>query len=346
MPLVLLTEYENQNRRRHYPFVDNATMKDDDGMALPADFLVDAHLYPLDPSGGVYIAKITGGTTIQFADTVTRAVLGEAVYSKGAATAEVMEPGIYGRQVGLLVFGPGVADIIRGRGQRTFQPEATTLTPTAYTPIKQVGVRGIRLADGTLITGDISFEGRDGVMITSRIDGGKHILRFDVLGVPPNMEDCGEDPLICTIVVERASGSRFVTSKYDDYTLALTANGLTLDDICEAGNARRRRDDTDPCGAPSEPSVPTPPGDETTHRFEICDMRVGTFMIVTPSTVGNRNPIVVRPLEVSTMPNRLTLPPVTTIDDATAAAERFCSPEVISGGLIMGFQGIGKGQLP
>jgi len=346
MPVVLLTEYENQNQRRHYPFVDNATMKDDDGMALPADFLVDAHLYPLDPIGGVYIAKIEGGTTIQFADTATRKVFGEAVYTQGTPTAEVVETGAYGRQVGLLVFGPGVADIIRGRGQRTFQPEATTLTPTAYTPIKQVGVRGVRLANGTLITGDISFEGRDGVLITSRIDGGKHILRFDVLGVPPNMEDCGEDPLICTVVVERVPGSCFVTSKYDDYTLALTANGLTLDDICAAGKARRRPSDMDPCAEPGPPPVPTPPGDATTHRFEICDMRVGTFMVVTPSTIGNRNPIVVSPLEVATMPNRLTLPPVTTVDAATAAAERFRSPEVMSGGLRIGFQGIGKGQLP
>jgi hypothetical protein len=322
-------------------------MSDNDGKLLPSDFLIDAHLYPLDPVGMIYMSSVDiHASTIYFADTVTGTVVGKAVYTDDSDTAAVTETGEFERQIGLLVFGDGLNEMKRGRFIREFTPYATTLTPTAYTPIKQVGVRGIRLPDGKLISGDISFEGRDGVLITSNIVDGEHILRFDVLGVPPVVEDCGEHPLICTIIVERAAGSRFVISKYDDYTLALTANGLTLDDICAAAKARRRPDDRDPCETPLPPEVDPAPGAGAELVYQLCDMHAGTFQIVTPSSAGALNPISVRPINAGVLPNRMNIPPVTTLDDATKAAERFRLPDAVTGGILIEFQGIGKGQLP
>lgn len=348
MPTILSTEYENQNSRRQYPFADNATLVDTDGKSLPTDFLIDAHLYPLDLTGTVYLSSIdTGTNTIYFADSVTRRVFGQAFYTAGATTADVYETGEYLRQVGVLVFGPGLSDVIRGGSVRTFTATATTLTPTAFTPINQLGVRGIRLPDGTLMTGNVTIEGRDGVRVTSHIVDDVNFLRIDVIGVPAlDANECSNlGPPICTIVVERKAGSRFVPSKYDDYTLALTANGLSLDAICEAAKARRRPDSRDPCVTPLPPDTDADAGSADQFTYDICALGVGAFMVVAPSSMSYRNPISVRPIEGGVpAPNRMTVPPATSVDDATRLADKFRLPDSIAGGILIEFQGIGKGQ--
>lgn len=347
MPAILLNEYEDQNSRRRYPFADQATMTDTEGVGLPSDFLVDAHLYPMNVTGEVYLSSINLRTsTITFKDAGTNKVCGTCTYSLTSTYAPVLEP-LHDRNIGVLVFGTGLGDVVRGSAVRNFAATATRLTPTAFTPLNQVGVRGLLLPDGTLLTGNVTIEGRDGVLVTSRIEDGMHILRFDVVGVPvTDQDECKSNGQpICTVVVQRAAGSRFLISKYDDYTLALTANGLSLDSICAAAKARRRKDDRDPCTDPLVPEEPTPPGEDAELTFEICEMGVGTFMIVAPSTVGNRNPIAIKPLEQSVSPNRLTAPAGTSLDDIAKEAENFRLPALNAGGILIEFQGIGKGQV-
>lgn len=351
--IPLLPTYANENSRRHYPFADDTSMKDADGQLLPADFIIDACVYPLDLQGVPYVAEINPLTrTVSLADSVTNKVFGQAVFEQDDSavqtSANIIETSVYERQLGILVFGAGRNAVWNGRAIRQFTAEATMLTPTAFVLVNQVGVRGILLPDGTLMTGDVTIEGRDGVLVTSRIEDDQSILRVDVIGVPPvDAGDCGSTPPICTIEVQRLPGSVVMISRYDDNTLALTVPGITLDGICEQAKARRRFDPRDPCLEPPTPPTTIPPGDPVTEIFSICGSQTNTFMIIAPSAIGYQNPLAIKtnPPRVESF-RGLANEPLTDIVTAGVRAEQFTNPPAIGGGISIGFQVLGQDQLP
>lgn len=348
MSAIILNEYGNQNRQRKYPFTDGATMKDNDGHLLPVDFIVDACLYPMDVTGPVYVASVDPvQNTIYFAG-ADGTVFGKAVYEQGQAGADVVELGVYERKLGVIVLGDGVSELFRGGAVRKFTASATPFTPTACVPLVQAGVRGIVLPNGDLVTGNVTFEGRNGVVVTSRSDNGSY-LRFDVIGVPPPLlPDCKDSgPPICTVVVTRTPTSDFMISKYDTTTLALTLRGLSLSEICAAGKARFRKNDTDPCGGPVAPAPDLPGVSTESLVFNLCALASGVFTIVAPSSGDYINPISVRPLPpAAASVNRMTLEEGTDAPGVDAAADKFRSPGLPAGGIVIEVQGIGRNQLP
>ena len=347
MPVPILQEYENQNARRRFPFADSASMIDTDGNVLPTDFMIDAFLYPLNMTGTLYLSSIDNSNgKLYFSTTDKSAPIGMATYSSDSEYAEVYEIGLLERQIGVVVFGSGLSSIVRGNALRTFTADATAFTPAVFVPLNQVGVRALKLPDGTYVTGDVTFEGRDGVRVTSRVASGKHILRIDVIGTIP--EDCDDAPPICVIIAERIPGSRFLISTYDTNTLAVTANGLDLEDMCAQNKARRRLDQRDPCETPLVPPEDTEPGPPQTEVFPICESGLGVFSIMAPSTLGYRNPILVQLLDNDTAvpAPRLRLPYGTAISDLDRIVSSFTLPPMASGGILISFQGIGGGQTP
>jgi hypothetical protein len=311
MPPILLGEYRNKHSRRKYPFADDATLADNDGQTLPTDFLVDAFLYPIDLIGQPYLSQVDlNDKLLTFSDSETGAALGYAEFENTSASAQVYENGPHQRQIGVLVFGDGLASLFRGRDVRTFSEASTALCPTVYIPLNQSGVRGIELDDGTLITGPVVFEGQDGIVAKTYTDmSGNAILEFNMVGVlPPTIGDCGDDcGVIKEICFQRAPGSRFMISEYGPQTIALTSYGFSLEDICNAQSAIRLPDDDgylpllpkpgdDPCGVPPIPPLPPDPGPEVEICFEMADGD-GNVFIVTPSAAGYTNAIGIKELD-------------------------------------------------
>ena len=258
MAATFFTEYGNQNSSRKYPFLDDALMRDTDGIELPVDFIVDAALFPLDIAGPVYLKTLDPGAyVLVFADAATGAPVAMAEWEPGAAVADVVETGPYARSIGTIVLGDGVADVFRGRGERTFLPGATTLCPAACVPVLQAGVRGFLLPSGALVTGDVVFAGENGVTVTSYNDNGRPTIRFDINGVPPpDTVDCDTaavGPPISGIVVEQAEGAAIVVSEFDDGVLALTYPAKSLTELCAGTRAIYRPTTYDPCNPEAEP---------------------------------------------------------------------------------------------
>jgi len=359
MPPILLGEYRNQHARRQYPFADEASLADVDGQVLPSDFLIDAFMYPIDLVNGLYLSQVNlEDGKIYFADTVTDIVHGIAEFAVGDTEAAVYEDNDYGRQVGILVFGDGLASLFRGRGIRTFTDDATPLTPTAYIPLNQEGVRGFVLPAGELVTGAVTVEGQNGVEVTSTIDmTGRNRLKIDILGVLKlTDEECGDVcPTITEICVQRAAGSLFTISEYDDCTVSINSYAFTLEDICAAQRAQKLPDEDgnlplrpgpgdDPCDTPPVPPSPPAPGPavEICIDMEDCD---GNFFLVAPSTAGSTNAASIKEVShvgAQEMARVSFANPLDSAGQAASEVANFIDPPRFTDGLIIGFRGLAQ----
>lgn len=344
MAATFFTEFGNQNSSRKYPFLDDALMRDTDGIELPVDFVVDAALFPLDIVGPVYLQTLVPSTRmLVFADVATGNPVATAEWEPGSAVADVVEAGAYARGIGVVVLGDGVADVFRGRGERTFLPGATTLCPAACVPILQAGVRGFLLPDGTLVTGDVVFAGENGVSVSSYADDGRPTLRFDINGVPPpDAVDCGNTamgPPITGIVVEQVAGAGIVVSGFDEGVLALTYPAKSLTELCAGTRAIYRPSAYDPCGPAPEPSPQTPVA-SARIEFDVATLRGGNFTIAAPSTADYVNPISVQPLGGGVDVSGLTVPSGASSGETATAVKRFLRARSAGGGIVITLHGI------
>jgi hypothetical protein len=357
MPPILLGEYRNQNSRRYYPFADEATMVDTNGNALPTDFLVDGLLYPLNLTGAVYLSRVEQ-SVLYFADTEGATVKGTASVagvSDGDAVA-VYEPD-YQRQIGVLVVGPGVAELGRGSTPRTFVAAATVFAADAFVPMNQQGVRGVLLDDGTLITGGVKFEGREGVVATSTIDSeSRHRLRFDIVGVNPSSdEECPDEDCapIQSVRVVRAVGSVFTIAELEEDTLAIFGHEVTLDDVCENQRDDRLPNESgelplaaqtgkDPCVPTPQPVIPPPPDEEITLTFDVATCCPdGGLQVVAPNTDSARNLVEVVHVDHPAPPmHRVAMPRHGTYEGAMELSRRLRHPYLPYGSVLIGLRGI------
>ena len=346
-------EFGNENSLRAYPFVDDATLTDTDGVALPTDFLVDAQLYPFEPVQ-LYLGAIdtlAGTITVNRADTNTP-------YATGSLTVNpipLYELTGYGRQVGVLVGGDGLTATNTGSTHRTFTATATLFSVDVMTPILQEGVRGFLLPDGTLMTGDISWFGNGGITITSNWVNGTPVLTFNMEGQPdPLPEECdGDGPPICGIHVVRYADSPIQVSQIDQNTLALSTFNYDLDDVCAAKKARYLPDadgnlptlpaDTDTPCHPTPVTPVTPPTDsDITLDFDVCGTGQALFTIVPwlSSLPYVRNPIQVKSNMAPMSPARLVLPRPANDEAAVDRAVKAHSLQQFgNNGIIIGFKG-------
>lgn len=349
MTPILLGEYRNENSRRHYPFADDVSLRDADGNVLSNDFLIDAFLYPIDMVGIPYMSKIdTDEHLIYISDSGTGLVVGVAEYDLAEDHAYVYED-MYERQIGVLVFGSGLSTLFMGRAIREFTAEATPLCPTTYIPLNQLGVRGVVLPDGTLITGDIIFAGENGVEVTNT----GTTLRIDLKGVMlPSQDECGDDcPVITELCFHRLPGSLFHISQYTANTLAITTSDFSQEDICAAQKARTLPDvdgnlpmkpktGDSPCEPAPTPPTPPVPGDEELVCYVMSDIG-GKLYIIAPSAVGYTNPVSVKELEGMVMPRRLIQKhPVSDVSKLDKLVNEFRIPPLATEGIELGFKGL------
>lgn len=371
MQPILLGEYRNQNSRRNYPFRDDCTLTDDAGVALPTDFLIDAYVFPITlrednidirvtdlVDDHVYIQKIDlNERKIYIASIWHGVVYGIATFNETSKTAIVYEEPNYHRQIGVLVFGDGLANVLASGPVRTFQANATALTPTTFTIMDQIGVRGFLLEDGTLVTGNVTFEGQDGIVVKSYIDGeGRQVLQFDIVGEAPNTEQCAENecPIIKQICVQRKPSSDFMISKINDNTLSVTSANFTLDDICGAQKAqslpdadgnlpRKAKPGADPCTG--WPTPPTPdPGPDLEICFDLVDQG-GNFYMLAPSAPGFSNAVGVKEYDQSTMQALVRViqsDPVGSYQQLSDLTNQVATPPFLASGIVFYFKGTNK----
>jgi hypothetical protein len=179
---ILYPEWSNEQENSTYPFSDIATMSSKT-TALPKSLFVDAKLYPIGGGYGQYLSLISIGknsVTVKISD--DSGELCSGTYDRESDSKSIQLFDSYGRSAGVLVGLPGSIKLLFSwpEGDYPFKAEQTAFTATVIVPTPEVGVRGIMLPDGTLMTGDVWLVGEQGVRIYPE-DGA---IRVDVVGDP------------------------------------------------------------------------------------------------------------------------------------------------------------------
>ena len=324
MSSIFYTEYRNQNEARNYPLDDLASMLASDGRVLPSDFLIDASICVIKYDGIPYIKSINviTGKIVIGSDS------GEYGYADfdGVSDRSMVYDYTFDRPIGVLVYGDA-GRAFNMQTNYTFRPETTRFAPSAWFELKQKGVRGFLLEDGTLVTGKVKFEGRKGVetvsyyLSTAWFTEARSTLAISAKGELPIQPDipagegtpgvAGIDCLgtpIKSIKVITSSKSLLRASDYEKDIdgnsygiIALSAYGFTAEDLCEQN--RMPREDGKPFNYkdicdPDTVSISDPDAPKTFTEFVMVPAK-DTLAILAPSTLTATNPIVVTTVKSS-----------------------------------------------
>jgi hypothetical protein len=182
---VVATEWRNNNRNVNYPFSDAATLTSEEGVSFDRDSFDDARVYLTGSSGKIYIPRVNlvGSTvTIHVGDTVS-GELARAVYDYNSPPDDLPIYDLYGRPAGVFVSSVERLAALGTRfsqGDTSFRVEATEFAPSVAIGLPSVGVWGILLDDGNILSGDIWLVGEEGVVVWEE-DG---FIRIDAMGDP------------------------------------------------------------------------------------------------------------------------------------------------------------------
>ena len=181
----------------NYPFGDQATLVNNDGLKIGSDVFLDAHLYVIG-AGLLYLSQveITAGQVVLHVGDVNTPSLATATFTASTPTSTLLLLDQYQRPSGVLI-----ADVQRlasisvwDEGVHSFTYEATHFATTCCLPMPQIGVRGIQLADGSLFTDIVWLVGSNGVVLRpensrapaacNQTDDVLPTIRMDVVGDP------------------------------------------------------------------------------------------------------------------------------------------------------------------
>lgn len=152
-----------------YPFADDATLQNSAGDFLPFDVLLDLSLYLHGLAVGAYLSQVlieNDLATLTFGDslTVSRA---SGSFNLLAPPEEIRLVDRYDRPAGVIVSEPLRLAVFQSwsPGLHEFTATQTPLVASCCVPISDVGVGGLLLDDGSLLSGDVWLVGDEGVVL-------------------------------------------------------------------------------------------------------------------------------------------------------------------------------------
>ena len=196
---ILFPEWRAQNDATKYPFSEAASLHNDTGRLLLEGTFIDASVYPIGGKAGLYLTRvvITHQTVRLYIGTQDVPDLCSGEFQLINPDDNVALADKYGRPAGLLISESIRLSVFQswGVGTHTFTRAQTELAATVCVPTPELGIRGILLEDGTLLTGDVWLVGGDGVVLRvedreqpeplcNSTPGASKVIRLDVVGDP------------------------------------------------------------------------------------------------------------------------------------------------------------------
>ena len=191
-------EWRASNELSQFPFSDNATLRNVAGDTLLVGTFIDAALYPPGGQSGMYLSKVvvTGSSvTIHIGDSHT-SERASTTFNPAQPPAHLRLTDSYGRPAGILVSEPERLAIFLswGPGTHEFTQQSTAFVAAVCIPKPGVGLQGVQLPNGEIVTGDIWIVGDDGVVLSAEneiipgafgaADTVESVIRVDVVGDP------------------------------------------------------------------------------------------------------------------------------------------------------------------
>lgn len=323
-----MTEFENENSYRNYPFAGTAEIRSDDGVEFPSDVFVDALLYPVNPSGRMKLDEfVPSENRFSFSDENNEnRVDGVIVGNRGDLTQD-------GRPAGTVVFGSGLKREV-GSG-RKWSFSNLWVSSRCVVPVP-----------GPVVF-DIEFEGQNvktvGGFVTVRgekrlkaIGGSKTIdgveyqtMRFDFKQKSTREETDKDDKLyIKSIVIVRKPGSMLDFTGgglYSPGSIPVTCcahlflRGLSREDICFQANreeAVSKVFDTCVGGDSDIPDICPVVEDDPETRDKVRSVYDMHVFLTTGDYIGWRNALKITPINGSIEPNTPRVRPSMKYDEA------------------------------
>lgn len=248
-------EWQTSNKDRAHPFSESVTTISTNGTELPNDVFTDGFFYPINLVGNLYISEINyTANTITIADSEDGAIKGSSANTFGSGKHEFYDE--LGRYIGCLIEGPGAANL---GIDLSFDADRGRLAAAVVYAQNQQGVRGLKLEDGTVLTGEVTLIGTDGVVLSTNNDG---TIRVDIVGTPGNPDLLA--PIVknlvvygnCVLNATQAVNVAEITSIYDSPRDICTAKANII-----TPDGQFPIEDYDVCAptTPPPPWLPCPP---------------------------------------------------------------------------------------
>ena len=178
MTAITNIEYRNLNSGRNFPFADDIVLSDKTSHILPADYFIDASIFPIDTDTPLYLKSLLNKD-------VVIATAGEELAHGTLDNGIVNLYDNNDRHIGMLI----CSNSVTAFGTFDFADDVVLFSPAVVFPQNYQCVRGFRLPDGSVVTGDVVFVGENGLQVTSKDLNGQKIITFDGIGVQI-IEDC------------------------------------------------------------------------------------------------------------------------------------------------------------
>ena len=350
----IFAEFENENALRSYPFAEGCVPTGEEDSEIPSDVFVDAAIYPVNPSGAVYLSGISETGVFSISD-------GTGVIMEGTANGRNVEfydlSGL-GRHVGTLVASSAEAlSEFAGRGsRREYSQENAAFAAGCVFPVVIDGVTSMSVMESVKTAGVVAFSNSksDDIRVSSTTKDGLKTLRFDVLPRPGSKDSGSIRRIIC--VVDGQTPFRIDRISYN--TIRLYLLNMDRDGVCASVRRENHFEMADTCKCekdplPDEESLPEHyhleevfiPPDEEDGRPEggIPEGADNAFYIVVPNVMGEgRNPLSIT-LEDGAVSPRTEDLKVVVQGDSADLAEGEMLDEMTSKGVVIQVPGLSGG---
>lgn len=350
----IFTEFENENALRAYPFAGGCE-PDESADCIPAGIFVDAALYPVNPSGLIYLSSVSEDGMFSVSDESGVVMTGYA----DSNVVELFDMSDFHRHTGTIIASSEkVLEEFAGRGVlREYSSSQTAFASTCVFPIIIDGVISVSVGDTGSATGEIGFanEPDDTIRVSSGSSDGRSTLRFDVIPRIKPQEETFIKRVICVVdgqtpfrISKAGHGYNIVVLELDsiDKELVCAAahreNSLEMVDTCECGKA-----------TPAEPEY-TPevhqleevyiPPDKNGSEGGLVDGAENAFYLVVPNRPGYSNPISIT-MEDGIVSPMTTDPEVVVNGMEADLADGAMLDKVTSKGVVIQVPGLSGGQI-
>jgi hypothetical protein len=182
---ILAARWRDEQRDSKYPFADTASLRSQEGLRIAADVFLDASLHPASRGTQLGIRQIdvaVGRVAITLGDSAA-AALASASFDPLHVPDVLSFADAQGRTAGLVVLDTTQAALFQTwpTGRQRFLLGAAEFAVSVVQPLPVHGLAGVRLEDGTVLSGEIWLVGEDGVVVRE-VDPG--VIRVDVVGDP------------------------------------------------------------------------------------------------------------------------------------------------------------------
>jgi hypothetical protein len=176
------------------------------------------------------------------------------------------------------------------------------LNPQAYTCL-----RSFILPDGTVVAGDVQFEGENGIVISTEYIDLVPVLRFDAIGVP-DLPDCicQSKPLEYLSACQTGVGGALMIDQTDN--IIGLATPYTLQEFCAANDPTAILNAARANGC--NPPIPVPCTPPPAHDCVCIDRHYADYYIWPVSDTVGVMPVILQPSVADQLPspNPINLP--------------------------------------